>query len=61
MKRTMTLALAASIFTLTMAATPHHALAASNTYLIIDGAQPSPPPPPHQDTFWDIVCFFFGV
>jgi hypothetical protein len=62
MKRTMTLALAASILTLTMAATPHCAMAASDSYLTIDGIgdQPSPQPP-HQTTFWEGVCSFFGL
>jgi hypothetical protein len=62
MKRTMTLALAASIFALTLAATPHRALAASNSYLTIDGIkEPAPAPqPPHQTTFWEGVCALFG-
>jgi hypothetical protein len=62
MKRTMTLVLAASILTLTMAATPHCAMAASDSYLTIDGiGEPSPSPqPPHQTTFWEGICAVFG-
>jgi hypothetical protein len=62
MKKTMTLALAASIFALTLAATPHRALAASNSYLTIDGIEePAPAPQPsHQTTFWEGVCALFG-
>ena len=62
MKKTMTLALAASIFALTLAATPHRALAASNAYLYIDGIgdQPSLPAPHHETTLWEGVCALFG-
>jgi hypothetical protein len=37
MKKHMTLALAVSMLFLTMAAAPHRAMAASDTYLYIDG------------------------
>jgi hypothetical protein len=48
MKKKITLALAASIFTLALAANPHTALAMHKLGPIHpEGVPPPPPPPPH--------------
>jgi hypothetical protein len=62
MKKKITLALAASIFTLALAATPHRAFAASNSYVYVDGiSEPAPAPPTHHETtFWEGLCAVFG-
>ncbi|WP_263360133.1 hypothetical protein [Acidicapsa ligni] len=64
MKRNRALVLAVSIFTLMLAATPHHALAAVDTYLTIDGVgsgESTSTPPPHETTYWEAFCSLFGV
>jgi hypothetical protein len=62
MRKSMTFALAASIFALTLAATPHRALAAYDSYLTTNGVVESAPAPQptHQTTFWEGVSFLFG-
>jgi len=65
MKKSMTLALAASIFVVTLAATPHRAMASVETYLTIDDGggepTPSPKPAPPGPSFWGFVCSLFGA
>jgi hypothetical protein len=67
MKKSMTLALAASMIFFAMAATPHRAMAASDSYLYLDGigdgdsgGQHSTPPPQHNGIV-DAILTFFGL
>jgi hypothetical protein len=56
MKKKLTLALAASMFVLTLSVTPPHASASADMYLTLgdDGSNSTPPKP----TFWDDVKHF---
>jgi hypothetical protein len=55
MKKKLTLALAASIFTLALAAIPHTALAAGRLRYSIGGGMPPPPPPPVEASIAGMV------
>ena len=65
MKKHMTLALAASMLFFTLAATPHRAMAASDTYLYLDGVggekSGSQPAPPQHSGIVDAILCFFGL
>lgn len=65
MKKHMTLALAASMLFFAMAAAPHRALAASDTYLSIDGGgsedSGSQTAPTHHSCIVCAILSFFGL
>jgi hypothetical protein len=65
MKKKMTLALASSMLLLTLAATPHRALAASNAYLYIDGipgeSESHSAPPPAATIVRTVLSIVFGI
>jgi Spy/CpxP family protein refolding chaperone len=64
MKKKMTLALAASMLILTMAAAPHRALAASENYLTLDGGGGSDSgshTTQPEVTWWNSLLWMLGV
>jgi hypothetical protein len=65
MKKKMTLALASSMLVFTLAAAPHRALAASDSFLYIDGSGDGggshTTPPPQHGTIVTFIMTVFGL